>query len=633
MAGGIVSWHFFDVESGRVPEGCTPSILPGGGEGRIIVLAATPFAQKGGWGSKAAVAIAKDWAGSELSIFLMDLGLETPTLHELLGLPNEEGVSDAFLYGASVQNIAQPAMDGAFFFASAGTVPGDTAEVLGHSRWNDLAGGFSEADATLLLFLPTDVPGAGKILSRASDIIFLSAQGESADAHLGPASIKVVSLVGPMGSPPEELGDTLVAEEPADDGLGAGLDLAGEFGADEPEEESPSFEFGGGMVLADGFGEDEPSEEPEEEVAGFGTGSEDAPDFGGELALEGAEDADGEMGDDLVIGAEFSGGLEVEDSGPEDFEEPAPSVPDFGSDFAEMPDDEGEFGGGDFGGELVQGPDFGEPGPGGDEPETVEAPPEPPVGEAPAEEGAPPRERPRPAPKRRSPPKKKFPVGLVVTLVVVLGVLGAAAGTAFGPLNVPGLTFLKDYFGEIPDPPLTLAGPEPNEPTLRFSLLLFTYDEEELADAGEMVDALRSRLPNLLFTLVPETVGEEGTLTYALLVGPALDRIDAENLRVPLGQVLDREDPESWPVRETPRAFYLGERETLEDAQAFLDGLEAEGIPGYILHSTYSDGTEAYVIFSGAYQGVLDARPLTEILHRSGYRGQPLVERRGQLPG
>ncbi|MFC1791326.1 hypothetical protein ACFL0I_02525, partial [Gemmatimonadota bacterium] len=131
MAGGIVSWHFFDVESGRVPEGCTPSILPGGGEGRIIVLAATPFAQKGGWGSKAAVAIAKDWAGSELSIFLMDLGLETPTLHELLGLPNEEGVSDAFLYGASVQNIAQPAMDGAFFFASAGTVPGDTAEVLG----------------------------------------------------------------------------------------------------------------------------------------------------------------------------------------------------------------------------------------------------------------------------------------------------------------------------------------------------------------------------------------------------------------------------------------------------------------------------------------------------------------------
>ena len=58
----------------------------------------------------------------------------------------------------------------------------------------------------------------------------------------------------------------------------------------------------------------------------------------------------------------------------------------------------------------------------------------------------------------------------------------------------------------------------------------------------------------------------EGVRSYALLAGPALNVIEAQNLKGPISEVLTREDPDTWPVRSTPRAFYLGERPTLEEA-------------------------------------------------------------------
>ena len=650
MAGGIVGWHFFDVESGLVPEESSLSILPSGGRGRVVVLAATPFALSKGWAARAAVTLAKDWSEEGLRIFLMDLGLETPSLHDALGLPNEEGVSDAFLFGASVQHIAKPVLDDAFFFAPAGSAPGDPEEVLGHPRWNDLAGGFSEANATLLLFLPTVIAGAGKILSRATDIVFLSAQGESADTHLGPASIKVMSMMGPFGSPPEELPEVQeeieepeAPEEAAGDGFGAGLELADGFGGAGSvgdEEEPSSFDFSGGLEMAAGFGTDEfQAEGPEEiedipggDASGFNADSGEAPDFGGDFGLVEEKPAEG-FGGDLVVGADFSGGMELEGSGG-DVLGGGLDAPDFGSDFMDMdPVDDAEAEGGQFGGDLVQGADFGAQPPEGMYTETTEAPVEPPPRrESPedpsADTQAP--ERAKPAPKRRPPPKKKFPMGMVAGIVIFLGVVGAVAGTAFGYLNVPGLTFLQDSFGEVPEPPLVLAGPQPNEEVLRFSLVIFTYDRGEVDDATDMMDALQSRLPGLLFALV---LGEdEGEPIYTLLVGPALDRIEAEDLRGPLAEVLTREDPSSWSVRETPRAFYLGERETLAEAQDYMAALTIEGIHSYILHVTYPDGSEGYEILSGAFEGVEDARPLQLSLRGGGFRDVPLIERRGRLP-
>jgi hypothetical protein len=185
-------------------------------------------------------------------------------------------------------------------------------------------------------------------------------------------------------------------------------------------------------------------------------------------------------------------------------------------------------------------------------------------------------------------------------------------------------------FGEVPYPEMTLSGPEPNEPVLRFSLELQTYEEDELGIAIEMRNTLRERLPNLLFNLTP--LETDGRVNYILQAGPALDVVEAENLRGPLSEVLPREEPESWQVRLTPRGFYLGERGTLAEANDYLAAVEAQGALGYIIHVTYPDGTEAFEILSGAFDGADAARWWQLSLRHAGFRDLPLIERRGRAP-
>ncbi len=674
----MVDWHFFDPDSGSIPDAARPSVLPGGGKGRIVVLAATPHSARNDWACRATVEIARAWAHSGLRIFLMDLGLEEPRLHEALGMENVEGVSDAFAYGASVQRIARPALDGAIFFASAGTVTADAESVLSHRRWTDLAGGFSEADATLLLYLPVRTPGADRILSLATDVILFAGQGENPDDALGPASIKVVSLLGPMGDVRPE--DALV---PATGEPGAPEEAPGEPAPEPSGEEAPGAaeDVFGDLSLAAAFGEAGPEEEGAEEVETF--------DLGGELVLEGmepaeegpAEEAPGELvpgGDDLGVVMElegkeappaeeeipdFSGDIVLEGAGepgvvgpgaPEGpmegfvpgFEqplgEPGVAAPDFGAEFGEVPV-EGTPGGFEleppapdsgFGDSFVRGAGVGGAPPGaGPEPPTVEAPyesaarEEAPVGREERREEE--RPAPPPRPPRRPPPKRRFPVALVVGGVAVLAVVGVLGGVAFGYLNIPALAFLQDYVGEPPEPPLSVPGPEPTEAVVRFSLLLDTYRDR--ATAVEMADALEARLPDLLFVVVPRL--QEGETVYDLLAGPALDRIEALDLKGPLAEVLTREDPESWAIVETPRAFLLGERGSREEAERLAADLAGRGIGAYVLRVSYPDGSEAFRVYSGAFAGVEDAGALQRLLRRHGYREVPLVERRGQLPG
>ncbi len=108
--------------------------------------------------------------------------------------------------------------------------------------------------------------------------------------------------------------------------------------------------------------------------------------------------------------------------------------------------------------------------------------------------------------------------------------------------------------------------------------------------------------------------------------------VEAENLRAPLGAILTREDPEGWRIRETPRAFYLGERGTLTEAQEFLASAEDDGILGYILRVSYPNGVEGYEVLSGAFEGVTDARGWQLTLRENGFRDVPLIERRGRPP-
>jgi hypothetical protein len=540
----------------------------------------------------------------------MDLGLDKPALHEALGLPNENGVSDAFLYGASVQHIARPALDETIFFAPAGTATADPEEVLEHPRWDDLTGGFSEADATLLLFLPTDTPGAADVLKRATDVVFLARENEAADDHLGPAAVKVLAGLGPGSLPSEEPEAPGPAEPVMPETFPGDLELPQEglLGADEVEE---ALEFGGreGLELSEDFA---------------GLAPEDA------LGIPPKE-----------LETLESTGAEREEPGPEQpvldgVGDTASDIPDFGADFAEMPPlEENEpaaapVSGGVEG--LVQGADFGEPATmevdhalvparQGEGPEGA--------GETPSETGPGPgaRERPRPT----LPPKKivtRGRVGAVVGVAVVLGVLGLAA---FDLVRIPGLSFIQGALVETPEPGLVRAGAESTDPPLYFSVALDSgFGEEDLTSlAVPQLTAWRDRFPDVLFTLVP--VRSEEGVTYTVLAGPAVDRVQAEELRVRLAAIRP-EEPEAWPIHPTPLGFHLGMRETLPEARSQVADLEADGIFGYILQVSLTDGSEGYDVFAGAYQGMEDAGPLWDKLLQLGLSDAPLIERRGRLP-
>lgn len=630
MTDGNVGWRFLDVDSGLVPEDFSASILPGGGVGRIVALAATPSAREGGWATRAVVAIAREWAQQDLRIFLMDLGLDAPSLHAALGLKNGEGVSDAFLYGASVQRIAQPALNDSIFFASAGTVTADPEQILGHPRWNDLAGGFSEADATLLLFLPTELPGAEEILSRATDVLLLAEEGESPDTHLGPAAVKAVAVLGPMPSHQERevIPESGSRETPEDrDPLAGGFfGLAADTVADDGDSEVGSdYGFEETLSLAEGFTR-------ELKIAG----SPDLPD-----TVEGTEDFDldqrpeeePEAAPDLPADetiSEQEGESELTDetvlSGP----------PDFGAEFADMPPLEHERPVVDSQDGLSD--DF-RPGSGLSSEEETESRRDD-VDEdgvldragAPDSGKRPPfrPDRPKPGSRRKPPPKKRLNRPILAGIATAVVILIAAGGTALGFFSVPGFAWLQGSSRDVPQPDLAREGPEPTGPVLRFSLELETYGGSELQVALEMRNALKDRLPDLVFHLSP--MASDGLISYALQAGPAADMIAVENLRGPLAEVMTREDPESWPIRSTPRGFLLGTEATREEAEAFLADAEERGALGYVLPVAYSDGSEAYEILSGAFQGTQDARWWQLELRRSGFPDVPLVERRGRSP-
>jgi hypothetical protein len=668
MADDTKEWLLFDADSGLVPDELSPSLLPDGGKGRVVALAATPFARAGGWADRAVVAIAKTWSLEDLRIFLMDLDLESPSLHDALGLLNKEGVSDAFLYGASVQKIAQPALNEAIFFAPAGTVTSDPEQVLGHPRWSDLAGGFSEADATLLLFLPTDIPGAEKTLSWATDILFISGQEELPEDHLGPAAVKVAYRLGPEGAPAREPDTPPDAPESADSGLESPegpvegtLELTEEPALEEePGLGADDFGLGQGISLVEGFGdfagtyedtvdsveEREGQDRSEDMGRGQELSDEIEPDqdlsvassFGDDFILETAEPFEPTLDEEASVRSEPGSELLGEDMGSGELPAYPAEVPDFGADFVEMPDlEEGagaEQAGDPMGEVALTGPDFvpdpavapsGDPaasGGGGSE----SGPPDS-LDKAEGDTGPKPPDRSRP--RRRPPPKKLVTRKRAIGGGVVLLLLITAGGTATGLLNVPGFMWLQHLLYEVPPPPLTLGGPEANEPTLRFSLEL-PFGQDDFGLALEMRNTLKDRRPDLLFYLSP--MERDGMVRYVLYAGPAVDLVDVENLRSAMEEVFDREDSQSWPVVVTTRAFYLGERGTLAEAQEYLASLEEQGIVGYILHATYPDGTEGYVIYSGAFEGIDDARWWQLFLRDAGLRDVPLIERRGRLP-
>lgn len=133
----------------------------------------TPLNDNVPWAVEAAWAIARRAAFSDRRVALVDLSLEHPALSSPASDPAEEGITDAFLFGASLSHVAEPQEIPGFHFIPVGTPPSRPDDVWGSDRWQRLVNGFASQRALLVLFAPRS---ALERLSTAPDLAILLAE-------------------------------------------------------------------------------------------------------------------------------------------------------------------------------------------------------------------------------------------------------------------------------------------------------------------------------------------------------------------------------------------------------------------------------------------------------------------------
>src|SRR5439155_868310 len=153
------------------------------------------------WAEAAAWDVARAEALHGRRVALVDLWIEDPTLHEVVGLSPTEGIVDAFEYGVSLTKTAHE-VDHVFFIA-AGAYTAHPGELFGHERWKKLHGGFRVEGALLLLYLSAG--GLARLSAVPDGLIVLSPDGFEPESSIGQgitaALERGIPLVGVVREP------------------------------------------------------------------------------------------------------------------------------------------------------------------------------------------------------------------------------------------------------------------------------------------------------------------------------------------------------------------------------------------------------------------------------------------------
>ncbi len=217
---------------------------------------------------------------------------------------------------------------------------------------------------------------------------------------------------------------------------------------------------------------------------------------------------------------------------------------------------------------------------------------------------------------------------LMVAGTTALIVGGGGLGVAyFGLVNIPGITPPDRVRSAVPAP-VELPGPTPVTPVITHVLAVEAWRNMETALST--VEALRARLPEFLFFVTVTEV--DGGVQYALLAGPAFSAVEADDLKEPLAEVLDRLDPTTWTVQEARYSFFFGEYAEDADAAGRVESLAALSIPTHILEVSYPDETTAMRVYGGAFVDEFQAAAMGRLLRSNDLGGVRLTERRGRLP-
>jgi len=602
MARVLPDWQPFELET----ENPTPLELPGR-RGPGVVLLVSPSVHESGWGARAAAQIAGLRAARSGRILLGDLAVEDPRLHELLGVDNDVGMSDVFLFGSSIQKTARNAGRG-FLFSPAGTATADPARILEHERWTDVLEGFERAGADLFLYVPWSSDGWQSLVTTVGNVVVLAGRHEVAALDIPDGGeVRIGAVLGPpdrngggqavvtaADAPPMDVAEPRAPEE------AAGVESLSDEGEEEPVPVADDPALGGGSEVRDGSGEAPYPSGPHARVAATSDadGSSDADDTDGS---SGADDVDGSPDVHEAPGEISTAAARESAGGPE----------------ARLHDPGLEASG-------TGGADAG-----WSDPPREEAPPESSSGR------------------------------LWLTIVVVLLVVAAAIAVAVALLGGP-----DDASGSPGEPsaPVSVAEggetspPAPSEETggaedeasategvtatgapvdadpaeARRPFVVGVASYREAGAAEDARASLAARLEGAAVLRVPVAV--DGVVWHRIVAGPASEASGARALRARAAGLLGV-DTTSMLVRSAPFAFQLDAGASLEAMQARVEALRTDGVPAYLLESAGPEGAVEYRVYAGAFESPDDASYLRSVLAEVGITEAALVERVGRYPG
>jgi hypothetical protein len=204
MSGHPPSWVPFDAGS--------PPELPGGTPGatRVVALVATPRAVSSGWPGEVARALARAWSSRGARVVLADAGLAVPTLHEVFGVDNEEGLADVLLRGAPIGRVTRPVPEDGFHLISGGAPIAQGAGAFAGGRWRRLCARFRAAGVTVVALVPQGEPGWASVVSAATDVLILSEPSDDLTDAREVAGERARAVVGP--GPDEDAGPSGVPD-------------------------------------------------------------------------------------------------------------------------------------------------------------------------------------------------------------------------------------------------------------------------------------------------------------------------------------------------------------------------------------------------------------------------------------
>ncbi|HEX8393705.1 MAG TPA: SPOR domain-containing protein, partial [Longimicrobium sp.] len=226
-----------------------------------------------------------------------------------------------------------------------------------------------------------------------------------------------------------------------------------------------------------------------------------------------------------------------------------------------------------------------------------------------------------------------------VLLALLLLALLIAAVALLAPRLGLALPFLG---GAEPDPVAPSTTPATVRPAARgparqegvalpYSVFVGNYQTAEAAET-EAASVAR-RFPEAQLFVFPEL--KDGVTYWRIMAGMVADTAEVLALRDRLlaAKVMDADEVGGpWDlIQKRPITYDVGDYADAAQARERAAGLSRQGIPAYVAPVPFSDGTERWKVYAGAYRDTASARPMGAMLEKARVPVK-IVERTGRPP-